>query len=145
MTRPILIYGIALALLALLLSSIRYYYFVRELSTELFILLLALLFTGLGLWAGRFLSRSGSRAIAGDTVNRSAVEALGLTARELEVLDLLAEGCSNQEIAARLFVSINTVKSHVSSLLGKLDVRRRTQAVRKAQSLGLIGSPERTN
>ncbi|MEM7054792.1 MAG: response regulator transcription factor, partial [Pseudomonadota bacterium] len=76
-------------------------------------------------------------------VNHRAIETLGLTARELEVLSLMAEGCSNQEIAEKLFISLNTVKSHVSSLLGKLAVQRRTQAVRKALSLGLIGSPKR--
>ena len=145
MTKTILIYGVALAVLALSFSSICYFYFVRELPTELFILLLALLFTGLGLWAGRFLSRQRSTPSSGESVNDAAIEALGLTRRELEVLNLLAEGCSNQDIAARLFVSVNTIKSHVSSLLAKLDVHRRTQAVRKAQSLGLIASPERTH
>ena len=142
MTRTILIYGMVLALLAFFLSSIRYFYFVRQLPTEGFVLLLALLFTGLGLWAGRRLLPSSSNSET-NTVNHRAIETLGLTTRELEVLGLMAEGCSNHEIAQKLFVSVHTVKSHVSSLLGKLEVQRRTQAVRKAQTLGLIGSPER--
>lgn len=146
MTRAILVYGVALAVLALLLGGIRYFYFVRHLPVELLILLLAALFTGLGVWAGRRLSGvPGSRANRG-RVNHRALDYLGLTARELQVLQLMAEGCSNKEIAAALFVSVNTVKSHVSSLLAKLEVRRRTQAVRKGHSLGLVGiSPERTN
>lgn len=144
MTRPILIYGIALALLALFLSGIRYFYFMRELPTELFIVSLAVLFTGMGLWAGSRLSGRPTGPPGSGQINRRAIEVLGLTTRELEVLDLLAEGCSNREIAAKLFVSVHTVKSHVSSLLGKLDVERRTQAVRKAQSLGVLASPERT-
>lgn len=145
MTRPILIYGVALALLALLLSGIEYFYFVRRLPAELFVLLLALLFTGVGVWAGRRLSGAGSAKTEPGEINRQAIQALGLTARELQVLALMAEGCSNREIAARLFVSVHTVKSHVSNLLGKLEVDRRTQAIRKGQTLGLIASPEGMN
>ncbi len=141
MTRPILIYGVALALLALFLSGIRYFYFVRELPTQLFILALGLLFTGMGLWAGHRLSASNGAPAGHGGVSQRAIDSLGLTARELQVLTLMAEGCSNQEIASELFVSVHTVQSHVSSLLGKLDVKRRTQAVREGQMLGLIGLP----
>ncbi|MBL7956599.1 MAG: winged helix-turn-helix transcriptional regulator, partial [Flavobacteriales bacterium] len=70
--------------------------------------------------------------------NKVAIAELGISARELEVLELMAKGCSNQEIADRLFISLPTVKSHSSSLFAKLDVRRRTQAVHKAKELGVL-------
>lgn len=143
MTGRVLAYGTALALLALLLSSIRYFYFVRHLSTELLILLLALLFTALGLWVGRRIAARPSPVFSSQSVNKRAIACLGLTARELDVLSLMAEGCSNKEISVALYISINTVKSHVSSLLAKLEVERRTQAVRKGQLLGLIESSGR--
>lgn len=140
MKRTILLYGVGLAVLALLLSSIRYFYFIHMIPIELMILLLALMFTALGVWAGRRLVARPAADSSVEGVNKRAIDYLGLTSRELDVLRLMAEGCSNREISERLFISVNTVKSHVSSLLGKLDARRRTQAVRKAQSLGLIHS-----
>ncbi|MEM1082333.1 MAG: response regulator transcription factor [Pseudomonadota bacterium] len=143
MSRIIVLYGIGLALLALFLSSVKYFYFVRQLPAEGMVLLLAILFTGVGIWAGRRWVGTGPSRSESDLINQRAIETLGLTRREVDVLHLMAEGCSNQEIAERLFVTVNTVKSHVSNLLGKLSVQRRTQAVHKAHALGLIGSPER--
>lgn len=145
MTRRVLIYGVALALLALLLSSIRYFYFVRHLSAEILILLIAFIFTALGLWAGQRVGRRPDKVSSGRAVNERAIAYLGLTDRELQVLRLMAEGSSNKEISKTLYISVNTVKSHVSNLLAKLEVERRTQAVRKAQSLGLIESSGRMN
>jgi len=99
-----------------------------------------LLFTALGLWTGRRIATRKNPVSSGQAVNERAIASLGLTARELEVLRLMAEGCSNKEISSALYISINTVKSHVSSLLAKLEVARRAQAVRKGQALGLIDS-----
>lgn len=66
------------------------------------------------------------------------LQRMGITPRELEVLELVAQGLSNQEIADRLFVSLNTVKTHASNIFGKLDAQRRTQAIQKAKALGLL-------
>lgn len=134
--RAILIYGGAVALLALLLQWLEYQHAVRSLPTEVYVGLVALLFSALGIWMGRLLFfRKPKTEFA---VNQEAADYLGLTPRELETLGLVAEGLSNKEISARLFVSENTVKSHLSSLYGKLEVSRRTQAVEKARSLKLI-------
>jgi ATP/maltotriose-dependent transcriptional regulator MalT len=97
----------------------------------------AILFTGLGAWAGRRLTL-GTRRPSPFEENRRAVDTLGISDRELELLGLLAEGCSNKEIARRASISVNTVKTHLSSLYGKLDVSRRTQAVRKARELRIL-------
>ncbi len=74
----------------------------------------------------------------GQSIDEKAIAKLGLSARELEVLQAMAEGLSNQEIAGRLFVSLNTIKTHSSNIFGKLDVRRRTQAIETARRLKII-------
>jgi len=70
--------------------------------------------------------------------NDSEAAKIGLSRRELEVLELMSQGYSNQEIGNRLFVSLSTVKTHVSNLFEKLDVKRRTQAIEKAKKLSLV-------
>ncbi|MBK6626097.1 MAG: response regulator transcription factor [Flavobacteriales bacterium] len=130
-----------------------YRYLLRDLGVEVYVGVVAVLCTALGVWLGaRMLAaRPGRReqpsgsASPGASVSASTWEAdgervrrSGPSGRELEVLRLIAEGRSNQEIADRLFISLPTVKSHTSNLFGKLDVRRRTEAVHKAKSLGLI-------
>lgn len=137
MKNRILLYGVVLALLALFLNLINYYYFIRLFSAEVYVVIIALLFTGVGVWAGRKLTsrKNGTEEFH---PNIKAIESLEISERELEVLELIAEGYSNQQIADTLYISINTVKTHVSNLLGKMNVQRRTQAVKKAKSLGLI-------
>lgn len=137
MKKTILVYGLALAVLVFLLEYFEYRYFVRDLSIEIFILIIALFFAGLGLWFGQKLTSSKS-GTTGFQKNEKALDYLGISHRELEVLQLVAEGFSNKEIAGKLFVSINTVKTHLSKLYEKLEVSRRTQAVEKAKSLKLI-------
>ena len=136
----IALYGAALAGLVLLLKYFEYRYRIRDLRVEVYVGLVAVLFTALGVWMGsKLLQRR--RQAAETTSHERDQEALartGLSARELEVLELIAQGHSNQEIADRLFISLPTVKSHSSKLFGKLEVRRRTEAVHKAKSLGLI-------
>jgi len=133
-------YGLAMALLVFVLKYIEYRYLLHDLRVEVYIGVVAVLFTALGVWVG-------SRLLAGKVAvpaapapgpNAEVLRSLGISARELEVLGLMAQGCSNQEIADALFISLPTVKSHSSSLYGKLDVSRRTQAVVKAKSLGII-------
>lgn len=134
------LYGFALAALVIVLKYIEYRYLLRDLGTEVYVGVVAVLFTALGIWMGsRLLSRKKAAPIsAPHTPDEGALRSTGISARELEVLQLIAQGRSNQEIADRLFISLPTVKSHSSSLFVKLDVRRRTEAVHKAKSLGLI-------
>jgi DNA-binding CsgD family transcriptional regulator len=136
MGRTILFYGAGLALAAFALDWLEYRYLTRVYATELYIVLIAAGFTGLGLWAGRRLT--GAAAPAPFLRNDAALRSLGVTDREYEVLGLLAEGLANKEIARRLDLSPNTVKTHVSRLYEKLEVARRTQAVQKARELALI-------
>ncbi len=136
MLRPILIYASALALGAFALTWLQYNYITKMFAPEITIGLIALGFTGLGIWAGyRLTPRS---AAPGFRRNDAALKSLGVTEREFAVLELLAAGQSNKEIARSLDVSPNTVKSHVLRLFEKLEAQRRTQAIQKARALGLI-------
>ncbi len=136
MMRSIMLYGVALAAAAFLLQWIEYQTMVRLYATEIYVVLVAILFTGLGIWVGYRLTAR--RSSGGFEKNSRALEALGISDREYEVLVLLAGGHTNKEIAAQLFVSPNTVKTHLANLYGKLQVSRRTQAVHKAKALRLI-------
>ena len=108
----------------------------RALSTEVYIGAVAVGFTALGLWAGYRLTSRGPKTAF--EKNDRAIAALGISGRELEVLELLAQGSSNKEIADRLCVSPHTVKTHLGHLYDKLDVARRTQAVQKARELRIL-------
>jgi NarL family two-component system response regulator LiaR len=147
--KAILAYGISLALLLLLLKWLELRFIIFDHALEVYIGAIAIIFTALGIWlAIKFTKPRIERVIVekevyvnntnGFTVNENVLRELGLSKRELEVLQLLAEGLSNNEIASRLFVSLNTVKTHTSRLFEKLDVKRRTQAVEKAKRLSLI-------
>ncbi|HNR55482.1 MAG TPA: response regulator transcription factor [Flavobacteriales bacterium] len=133
-------YGAAMALLVFILKYVEYKYLLRDLRVEVYVGVVALLFTALGIWMGtRMLARkAGIVAAAPVRPDQEALRRTGISGRELEVLKLIAEGRSNQEIADALFISLPTVKSHSSSLFGKLEVKRRTEAVHKAKSLGII-------
>lgn len=136
-----MIYAVAMAALVGVLKYFEYRFWIRDLSMEVYIGVVATLFTALGIWVGtKLLNRE--KVVLVEAPNErddKALEAVGISARELEVLELMAKGNSNQEIADKLFISLATVKSHSSSLFVKLDVRRRTQAVEKARSLRIIG------
>ncbi|NNC98948.1 MAG: response regulator transcription factor [Gammaproteobacteria bacterium] len=129
-------YGLALALGAFILQWLDNHYGLQLFSTEFYIFILAILFTLLGIWVGTRVSKKPSDVPFAK--NRQAIETLGLSARELEVLEHLAQGESNLEIAEGLFVSPSTVKTHLVHLYQKLEVSRRTQAVKKAKSLKII-------
>ncbi|ANO53231.1 hypothetical protein BA177_13250 [Woeseia oceani] len=122
---------------AMLLDWFEVQFLTRRYPIEIYVVVLCFLFTGLGVWLGHRLTRRRSCTSTG--VNSAALNYLGISRREQEVLALLAEGRSNQEIADALFVSVNTVKTHLQSLYQKLDVARRGQAVEKARSLKLVG------
>ena len=136
MKKSVFLYSVAVAAGAFLLKWLEYQHAVRVFSTEIYIVVIALLFTGLGVWAG-FRIATPKRA-AEFVKNEEAIAYMGISNREYEVLELLAQGCSNQEIAGKLFVSSNTVKSHLARLYQKLDVSRRTQAIQRARAIRLI-------
>jgi len=139
MKRTIILYGIALALLVFLLRYFEYRLIVRDLSLEFYLGIMAVMFTGLGIWAGLKLTRKKVVTVGPEFIfNESELNHLGISKREHEVLELMAKGLSNLEIADRLFVSLNTIKTHSSNLFLKLDVSRRTQAIQKARELRLI-------
>lgn len=138
-------YGLAMALLLIVIKWFELRFFLFDHSTEVYFGIIALIFTSLGIWIANNLSRPIVKAVEPGapqqeniTVNKKAIEASGLSKRELEILHMMATGLSNQEIADTLFISLSTVKSHVTSIFTKLEVVRRTQAIEKAKSLKII-------
>jgi len=139
MRRTIIIYGLSLAALVAVLKFIEYRFFTQDLTLEFYLGLVALLFTGLGIWVGLKLTRQKVVVVHPDfRLDESLLERHEISRREYEVLELIAQGLSNQEIAEKLFVSLNTVKTHSSNLFLKLDAKRRTQAIQKAKELRLL-------
>jgi DNA-binding CsgD family transcriptional regulator len=143
MKKLILLYGISLAALVFVLKMLEYRYFVHDLSMEFYIGMIALLFTVVGVWIGLKLTRKKQeiviQSVQGDFIrNEKQLEQTGISSREYEVLELMAQGYSNQEIAEKLFVSLNTIKTHITNIFLKLEAKRRTQAVQRAKELQLI-------
>jgi DNA-binding CsgD family transcriptional regulator len=150
--RTILVYGLVGAALAVALKLAEYRFLVVEHSLELYGLLVAMLFAALGIWLGLKLTRPTERVVVREvpapvpppredppfSASAESIERLGLTPRELEILGLIADGLSTREIAERLFVSENTVKTHSSRLFAKLGARRRTQAGQIAREAGVV-------
>ena len=139
--RDILLYGLCGGLLITVLKLTEYRFLILEHSVELYGGLIAAIFAGLGIWLGLTLTRSKELpgpASAPFAPDQRRIGELGITPRELEILGLIAAGLSNREIAERLFVSENTVKTHSSRLFDKLGARRRTQAVQLGKQAHLI-------
>ena len=155
MKRHVLIFGLVGGLLIAVLQYTEYRFVVIEHSVELYSALVAILFATFGIWLGLRITRR--REIIRETVVVKEVlvsaeaptlepfapktahqQALGVTARELEILTLVARGFSNREIATQLFVSENTVKTHCARTFDKLGAARRTQAVQRGKELGLL-------
>jgi DNA-binding CsgD family transcriptional regulator len=140
MRKTTILYGIAMAVLLFALKYAEYRFFVRDLSEEFYIGFIAFLFTSLGIWVGWKLTHRPLMTQTPDFLpDESALTALGISKREHEVLELIAQGLSNNEIAGKLFLSPHTVKSHSSSLFQKLNARRRTEAVKRAKELKILG------
>lgn len=137
MWKPVLFYGLLLAVGTAALQWLDYLTVVRARAFDLYVVLVATAFLTLGIYAGWRLF--GIRRTAAIDGNPQARDALGISPRELEVLRELAAGHSSKDIARRLSVSPNTVKTHVSRLFEKLGARRRTEAVQRARELGLLG------
>jgi DNA-binding CsgD family transcriptional regulator len=135
MWKRIALYGALLALGAATLQWLDYQRLVRDWAQEIYIGLIATGFLALGLWLGRALFVREAAPFDG---NPQAQAALGMTPRELSVLQELAQGRSNKEIARRLGISPETVKTHLARLYDRLGARRRTEAVLKAREFGLI-------
>ena len=146
MKKHILIYGVCGGLLVVLLKLIEYRFLVLERSLEIYGGLVALLFASVGIWVGLKFTKTKETVVVrevpvptpGFVMDQARLEQLGITARELEILKLIAGGMSNREIAEKLFVSTSTVKTHVSNVLGKLDANRRTEAIARAKKLRII-------
>jgi DNA-binding NarL/FixJ family response regulator len=136
MWRTVVMYGALLAVGAFGLQWLQYRFLVRSHPVEIYVTLVAIAFMALGVWVGARLFRRAPPASV--EINTRARETLGISDRELQVLELLAAGRSNKEIANRLEVSPNTIKTHVAKLFEKLSVRRRTAAISRARELGMI-------
>lgn len=136
MFRHILLYGTALAALALLVEWMDWRHATRDWSTSFYVLAVALLFAALGIWLGNRLTPRprGSQFVRND----KAMAELGISPRECEVLELLGQGHANKVIARRLAISPNTVKTHIARLFEKLEAQSRTEAIHKARGLDLL-------
>ena len=149
MNKHVLFYGLLGGLLIALLKAVEYRFLVVEYSVEIYGGLIAAIFAGLGVWLGLRITRPALPSPSVVTIeavpaatpfvrDAAQVEILGVTPRELEILELIAQGLSNREIAEKVFVSENTVKTHSSRLFDKLGAKRRTQAVQLGKQRGLI-------
>jgi two-component system, NarL family, response regulator LiaR len=143
--RYVLLYGLPLAALLYLLKWLQYQLVITGHSFEIYIGAIALIFLALGIWLALKLAKPKIiekpvyvKNNEDFVINESEIARLGLSKRELEVLQLMADGLSNQEIADKLFVSLNTVKTHSSKVFEKLNVKRRTQATEKGKRMGII-------
>ncbi len=133
--RDIWVYALLMAFLLILLQVLEFKYFVRDISLSILLFIYALFFTILGIWFGWSLNRKPAEK-GGNLQIR--LNQLGISNREYEVLEAIARGHSNQEIADRLYISVSTVKTHASNLFQKMNVSRRSQAINKARELGLL-------
>ena len=147
MKKTIIAYGLLGGVLIAALKFIEYRFLVVEHSLEIYGGIVALLFSVLGIWLGLKLTRTRETVVVKEVqvpapssfvLDTARQQQLGITRRELEILESIAAGLSNREIAARLFVSENTVKTHAASVFEKLNARRRTQAVQLAKEAGLL-------
>ena len=159
MKRHILIYGVVGGVLIAALQWTQYRFLVIEHSTEAYAALIAAIFAALGIWLGIRLNAARQKIVIREVPVPATLptpipvappmprifvpdeqrrEDLGITRRELEILELVAEGLSNREIAGKLFVSENTVKTHCSRAFDKLGAKRRTQAVQLGKEFGLL-------
>lgn len=131
----IVIYGFLLAALSLFLAWVEFGHFMRLYSKEFYVFIIAILFTMLGIYVGRKIAKPQSKEFA---KNIAAIQYLGISAREQEVLELIALGRPNKIIARELAISPNTVKTHISNLFEKLEANNRTEAIQKARNLQIL-------
>jgi two-component system, NarL family, response regulator LiaR len=143
------LYGAVLAVLVFVLKWLQWKYLITDNSSEIYLGLMAILFTLLGVWAATQLAKPKIQTVIIEkeiyliqpshfTINEAELKKLNLSTREYEVMQLLTQGHTNAEIADKLFLSISTIKTHVSNLFIKMDVKNRTQAVEKANRLKIM-------
>lgn len=135
MTRLVILYGIALAASAFLLEWLDYKHVVHAWSTQFYVACVAVIFVALGIWVGNRLTAKPRGQFAR---NDAAIASMGISGREVEVLEMLAAGHANKVIARQLDISPNTVKTHLAKLFEKLEVASRTQAIQKARALEIL-------
>jgi len=143
MKKFVLTYALVIAGMITLMRLLDYHFMMKSMKLEFYLGAVALVFVFMGIWIGCRVNvrRENLEVVSPSTAlpeNGSFITQPIISKREEEVLKLMAEGLSNQEIADRLFVSLNTVKTHSSNLFIKLDVKRRTQAIHRARELGLL-------
>lgn len=147
-TKSIFLYALLMALLVFALKWMQWKYLITDHSLDIYIGLIAVFFTLLGIWVASQLTKPKVETVVVEkqvyitppeefVLNETELQKLNLTSREYEVLQQLSKGLSNAEIAEQLFLSLSTVKTHVSNLLFKMDVKNRTQAIEKAKRLKL--------
>lgn len=147
--RSTIIYGISLAILVFILKWLELRFIIFDHAFEIYVGCIALIFTGFGIWLALKLSKPKVETVVIEkevyihrnenfVLNTSIITELELSKRELEILTLMSQGLSNEEIAGKLFISLSTVKTHNQNLFVKLDVKRRIQAVEKAKRLNII-------
>jgi DNA-binding CsgD family transcriptional regulator len=156
--KSLLLYALALGVLLLLLNWLEWKFIISDRQLKLYSGIMALFFTGFGIWLSIklrepkvkvekitetvvetvYIEKEPAEPGPDSVIDEEQIQKLGISKRELEVLQLMATGLSNQEIADRLFVSSNTVKTHVAKIFEKLDAKRRTQAIEIAKQLRII-------
>jgi two-component system, NarL family, response regulator LiaR len=142
--KQIIVYGLILGALGAVLKLSEFNLVVINNTFELYSIIVALIFCGVGIWVGLKLTRKGKQIIVVEgagipgIVDEEKIKELGISKREYEVLELIAKGHTNQEVADRLFVSANTIKTHLTNIFAKLEVNRRTQAIQRAKDLNIL-------
>jgi len=140
------LYGLLMAILVFVLKWLQWKYLITDNASDLYVGLIAVFFTLLGIWVATQLAKPKIQTVivekeiyrdhpGGFAINETELKKLNLTTREYEVLQLLTQGCTNAEIADKLCLSLSTIKTHVSNLFVKMDVKNRTQALEKANRL----------
>ncbi|MBA2746811.1 MAG: response regulator transcription factor [Flavisolibacter sp.] len=148
-TRQLIFYGLLIGVLIFTLKWLQWKYMIAHNALEIYIGLIAIFFTLLGIWVATQLVKPKIQTIVVEkevmvnpphdfSINEAELKKLNLSNREYEVLQLLAKGLSNNEISSHLFLSLSTVKTHVSNLFAKMEVKSRTQTIEKAKRLRII-------
>lgn len=145
--KHIIAYGLILAILVFVLKWLQWKFLIVDNAIDIYIGLVAIFFTILGIWVANQFIKTKTVTIEKEiivppheqfTINETELQKLNLSNREYEILQLIAKGHSNNEIAKNLFLSLSTIKTHISNLYSKMEVRSRIQAVEKAKALKII-------
>ena len=148
-TKHIILYGLTLAILIFGLKWLQWNFLIVENAIDIYIGLIAVIFTVLGVWIASQIIKPKTKTVFVEkqifkdrpevfTLDERALKKLALTSREFEILQLMAKGHSNATIADQLFLSVSTIKTHVSNLFAKMEVNSRYQAITKARALKIV-------